>query len=218
VLRIARADLAWSLVVLTSALLNRAVFAQAGKEIPAKQGPKVTEVYRAKLYGKGETLFEGDYASVNEFIKRWNTAQSARDLRLLMLKGPYKLVSADMAKVEEWKGTPVDDGHGRNKGECVSLVRAATGLPDTGKWRAGAKVVGNAALTRGTPIATFDEDGKYPKSDKHAAIFDHVDAKGTIWVWHQYTKGTRPYVHLAPLTSGGKGTERYYVIEVPPAL
>jgi hypothetical protein len=213
--RPANAALLCLVVVSTSALLSRAVLAQVGRT--PNPGSQVREIYRAKLYGKGQVLFEGDRDSVEAYIKKWDKTHP-RDLRLLMLKGPYRLFSADMTKVEQWKGTSVDDGQGRNQGECVSLVRAATGLPNTAKWRWEAKVVGNVALARGTPIATFDKDGRYPtgKNSKHAAIFDHVDHDGTIWVWHQYKQGVRPNeVHLAPLR---KDTERYYVIEIPPDL
>jgi hypothetical protein len=52
-------------------------------------------------------------------------------------------------------------------GECVPLVRAATGAPRAADWQRGALVRGNAAVRPGTGIATFDDNGHYTG---HAAI------------------------------------------------
>jgi hypothetical protein len=124
-----------------------------------------------------------------------------------------RVTLADMAKVLKWKGTCV--GEGENRGQCATFVQACTGLPLTKYWKRGAKVEGSTSLVKGTPIATFDETGKYPTGavKKHAAIYDHTDSNGVVWVWHQYAKGRRPNeVHLAPLTSGGISVGQYYVV------
>ena len=66
-------------------------------------------------------------------------------------------------------------GDGDGDGSCVALIRASVpGLRGTSSsgWRAGAAVVGEQRIARGTAIATF-EDGRYanrPGFD-HAAIF-----------------------------------------------
>ena len=60
-------------------------------------------------------------------------------------------------------------------GECVPLVRAATGAPLAAEWRRGAPVQGNTAIRPGTAIATFDSNGHY---DGHAAIYLGQDAYG----------------------------------------
>lgn len=61
------------------------------------------------------------------------------------------------------------------KTECVEFVRQATGAPQTRLWKKGKKVAEAKPIeiVRGTAIATFDSDGKYPtdKLGKHAAIY-----------------------------------------------
>ena len=59
--------------------------------------------------------------------------------------------------------------------ECVEFVRQATGAPQTTTWREGLKVseAKPGDIARGTAIATFDANGKYPTDTKgrHAAIY-----------------------------------------------
>lgn len=63
----------------------------------------------------------------------------------------------------------------QGKTECVEFVRQAASAPQTITWKQGKKV--SAALfgeiARGTAIATFDSNGKYPTDalGKHAAIY-----------------------------------------------
>jgi hypothetical protein len=61
------------------------------------------------------------------------------------------------------------------KTECVEFVRQATGAPSTAAWQKGLKVseAKPGDILRGTAIATFDENGKYPTDSKgkHAAIY-----------------------------------------------
>jgi RHS repeat-associated protein len=45
--------------------------------------------------------------------------------------------------------------------QCVAFTKFFTGLPCSGCWRAGPKVVGNN-IPPGTAIATFDDQGLYP--------------------------------------------------------
>jgi hypothetical protein len=77
---------------------------------------------------------------------------------------------------ERWLGTaPVGSG------ECVSLLRQATGAPHTLTWHRGPTVKGNLALRPGTAIATFDDDGRYGNHTdgrSHAAIYLGQDARG----------------------------------------
>jgi hypothetical protein len=60
-------------------------------------------------------------------------------------------------------------------GECVALVRAATGAPRSTEWRPGVRVQGNADIRPGTAIAIFDDTGRYTG---HAAIYLGQDAGG----------------------------------------
>lgn len=81
----------------------------------------------------------------------------------------------------------VDDGHGLNKGECVSLVkRMCAAIPSTSHWKEGAAVKDNTTLAPGTAIASFD-----PLTSHywHAAIYVRQDGLG-IWVWDQYCRGS----------------------------
>jgi hypothetical protein len=71
-------------------------------------------------------------------------------------------------------------------GQCAIFVQEAAGAPNTQLWKAGDKVKGTRAISRGTAIATFDTDGKYPsnKTGNHAAIYMSQDSHG-IWVYDQ---------------------------------
>jgi hypothetical protein len=59
--------------------------------------------------------------------------------------------------------------------ECVEFIRQAAGAPVTTSWRPGVKVsdANPGAILRGTAIATFDSNGRYPTDllGKHAAIY-----------------------------------------------
>lgn len=83
---------------------------------------------------------------------------------------PYKLKLAEddvlgKAKFVNAKGNT----------ECVEFVRQAASAPPTPTWKAGIQVMGAepGGILRGTAIATFDKDGKYPADGlgKHAAIY-----------------------------------------------
>jgi hypothetical protein len=66
--------------------------------------------------------------------------------------------------------------------ECVEFVRQVTDAPGTPKWVRGRLVKGLKAgeLARGTAIATFDDNGKYPTDSlgRHAAIYLSHDNEG----------------------------------------
>ncbi len=76
-------------------------------------------------------------------------------------------------------------------GQCVALVRDATGAPQTPLWIEGPKVLDNPRVPAGAAIATFI-DGKYPSHDKgnHAAIYLGPDPKG-IKVIDQWVNSSR---------------------------
>jgi hypothetical protein len=97
----------------------------------------------------------------------------------------------------------------QGKTECVEFVRQSTGAPQTLMWKKGKKVsdakIGEIA--RGTAIATFDANGKYPTDalGKHAAIYLEHNAQRILvldqWndqgevkqrlIWFSRPKGTR---------------------------
>jgi hypothetical protein len=66
--------------------------------------------------------------------------------------------------------------------ECVEFIRQSTGAPHTSVWKMGAKVSASKPgdILRGTAIATFDSNQKYPadQKGKHAAIYlQHNDVR-----------------------------------------
>ena len=58
---------------------------------------------------------------------------------------------------------PQGTRHYGESDQCVSLTKFFTGLPCSGCWRAGPKVVGNN-IPPGAAIATFDSNGLYPNN------------------------------------------------------
>ncbi|WP_374327378.1 BPSL0067 family protein [Azonexus sp.] len=75
--------------------------------------------------------------------------------------------------------------------ECVEFVRQATNAPQTVSWKKGVQVIEAkpGSIPRGTAIATFDKNGRYPTDShgKHAAIYLSHDASG-IRVLDQWNK------------------------------
>lgn len=75
-------------------------------------------------------------------------------------------------------------------GECVDLIKALVpGLIGitTQNWKRGASVKDLPELARGTAIATFGPDGRFPTANtgQHAAIFVSHAGAG-MWVVEQY--------------------------------
>lgn len=58
--------------------------------------------------------------------------------------------------------------------ECVELVRQISIAPNTALWKKGKRVLDCAPneIPKGTVIATFDSNGKYPSgTGRHAAVY-----------------------------------------------
>jgi hypothetical protein len=98
--------------------------------------------------------------------------------------------------------------------QCVPLVKAA--IPEIGAtplWRKGPDISGpdDPNLQPGTAIAKGWVDGKYPNNStgNHAAIFDHVDENGRVWVIDQWDHGDG-LPHPAQLRRLGPGEEKDY--------
>lgn len=93
--------------------------------------------------------------------------------------------------------------------ECVEFIRQATDAPPTVMWKKGKKVSDAkfGEIARGTAIATFDSNGKYPADalGKHAAIYlehnaqhitvlDQWNDQGEVkqrFIWFNRPKGTK---------------------------
>lgn len=109
----------------------------------------------------------------------------------------------------------------QGKTECAEFVRQATGAPQTSEWKQGKKVADAKIfkIGRGTAIATFDSDGKYPRDalGKHAAIYlehnihrilvlDQWNDQGEVKqrpIWFSRPKGTKR----------SNNADSFYVIE-----
>jgi len=93
-------------------------------------------------------------------------------------------------------------------GECVDLIKQyVPGLKgrSTATWRAGEWVIeAGSRIRRGTAIATFDKDGRFPqhRTGQHAAIVLRVMGAG-IWVVDQWRN------------NGGKITRRLIRLPAP---
>lgn len=96
---------------------------------------------------------------------------------------------------ESYKDKIVGDGH------CVAFVKAASGAPETSKWKEGTKVKGEK-IAPGTAIATF-VGGVYPNAGtgNHAAIYVSQDDKG-VTVWDQW-KGQPVHKRVMKFTGTG---------------
>lgn len=84
--------------------------------------------------------------------------------------------------------------------ECVALVQKTSGVPNTATWSKGKKVVDctPGEIQTGTVIATFDENGKYPVTARHAAIYESHDTTGinVIDQWNSQAMAKRRKIRL----------------------
>ncbi len=131
---------------------------------------------------------------------------------------PWGLVQVDLTdpELEPLVKSPwpeAEQYYGESQ-QCVSLTKYFTGLPCTDCWRAGKQVVGND-IEPGTAMATFDEDGRYPKgSEKNSGIYlDSIDEGIVIldqWPGHK--------ARARLMRPGGRpqnNPNAYFVITVP---
>ncbi len=109
-------------------------------------------------------------------------------------------------------------GQAVGSGQCVALVQAAdpsVGL--TATWKQGAQVQGDASLTPGTAIATFNANGQYANAldgSSHAAIYLGQDSTG-IQVLDQWAGSPAAYrtIHWSSATGLAANTGgSFYVI------
>jgi len=111
---------------------------------------------------------------------------------------------------------PADKTHSPHFcGQCVSFVTTVCTFipPNTGVWKKGAQVKGNAAILRGTAIATFNADGKY---SGHAAIYENQTPMG-INVVDQWVTSPAKAIHQRMLRFGAHGLsnngDNFFVVD-----
>jgi hypothetical protein len=84
--------------------------------------------------------------------------------------------------------------------ECVALVQKTSGIPHTSTWMKGKKVLdcSPVELQVGTVIATFDENGKYPLTARHTALYESHDSSGinVIDQWNSQGMAKRRKIRL----------------------
>jgi hypothetical protein len=107
------------------------------------------------------------------------------------------------------------------KTECAEFVRQSTGAPQTILWKRGKKIsdarIGE--ITRGTAIATFDSNGKYPTDSlgKHAAIYlEHNDLRILVldqWNAQGEVKQRSIWFNRPQNTMRSNNGDTFYVIE-----
>jgi copper chaperone CopZ len=92
------------------------------------------------------------------------------------------------------------------RGECVDLIKEFVPRlkgKSTATWRAGVWVMeAGSSIRKGTAIATFDKDGRFPQnhSGQHAALVVSVTPLG-IWVvdqWRTKARITKRLIRVPP--------------------
>lgn len=81
-------------------------------------------------------------------------------------------------------------GKSVGSGQCVDLVKATNGLPNTAQWSPGQSLAEHPDIPIGTPIATFDQNGKYGNhtdGTSHAAVFLGYNDDGSMKVLDQWS-------------------------------
>jgi len=100
--------------------------------------------------------------------------------------------------------------------ECVALVQKTTSIPHTSTWKQGKKVLDcqEGEVQKGTVIATFDENGKYPTSARHAALYENHDATGINVVdqWNAQGMAKRRKIRLKNLPVRNINDAQWYFI------
>lgn len=101
--------------------------------------------------------------------------------------------------------------------ECVVFVQQVSGAPATTMWERGDRVMDlkNGDIPKGTAIATFDNNGKYPATERHAAIYlEHDKKKITVYdQWRDLGKvKKRPIRAKGGTTRDVNDADCYYII------
>lgn len=104
------------------------------------------------------------------------------------------------------------------KGEhqCVELVQGVTNAPRTADWKRGVRVldVPPGLILVGTVIATFDENGKYPLTARHAAIYLSHNENGieVCDQWKRQGMAKKRTIRLKKLPARNVNDAQYYYL------
>lgn len=105
--------------------------------------------------------------------------------------------------------------------ECVALVQQTAGIPHTTTWKKGKKVLecAPAEIRVGTVIATFDENGRYPQTARHAALYESHDNSGIFVVdqWNSQGMAKRRKIRLKFGPARDVNDANFYFIAVTEA-
>lgn len=121
--------------------------------------------------------------------------------------------------LESFLGKIVGDG------QCVALVKAACGTPQTALWNRGALVKG-MTISVGTAIATFDPPsaefpngryGNHTDGRSHAAVYLSQDLVGIQvidqWVTQPAHRRTIRFQGNTPGAKDSNNGDKFYVIQ-----
>jgi len=103
--------------------------------------------------------------------------------------------------------------------ECAVFVQQATGAPQTSQWGEGDQVKGAkpGTMARGTAIATFDDNGKYPTDGlgKHAAVYLSHDDHGITVLdqWNSQGQVLQRVIRFGHKGSRSNNGDTFYVIK-----
>lgn len=100
--------------------------------------------------------------------------------------------------------------------ECVALVQKVANAPNTSSWKKGKKVIDqpSGSIPRGTVIATFDDNGNYPVTQRHAAIYVRHNANEIVVFdqWKTQGKSKKRTITLKNLPNRDVNDANYYWI------
>jgi hypothetical protein len=134
------------------------------------------ELIQAMIGGKGTTPPKG---SSNEPPYQISYDDAMPKDKATVAKYPFRVPSSKLP-ADLW-GKEVDDGH------CAKFVQKYSDVGPTSGWKKGTSVRDSNDIPPGTPIATFDENGKYPNkpTGNHVAYYMGKNDRG-IFVLDQY--------------------------------
>lgn len=104
------------------------------------------------------------------------------------------------------------------KGEhqCVVFVQGVTGAVPTAQWTRGKRVLDTqpGEIPAGTVIATFDANGKYPLTARHAAIYvSHNEAGIEVYdQWKRQGMVKKRTIRLKNLPRRDVNDAKYYYV------